>query len=116
MKRYADIDDPSRSVIGLSDEYASGFTDPFHSHERAQLLFASSGIMTVEVSHASYVIPPGRALWIPRGVMHQVSCRSAVSLRTLYFTEERIDPVGATCPGVDCGRMFIGEIKNRRRK
>lgn len=88
MKHYADIDDPDRPVIGLADEYAAGFTDPFHSHERAQLLYASSGIMSIEATSASFVVPPQRALWIPRGVVHQVSCRGAVSLRTLYFTEE----------------------------
>lgn len=89
MKHYQDIDDPSRAVIGLSDEYPTGFTDPFHSHERAQLLYASSGIMSVEAASASFVVPPQRALWIPRGVVHQVSCRCAVSLRTLYFSEDR---------------------------
>ena len=88
MKHYADIDDPGRPVIGLADEYAAGFTDPFHSHERAQLLYASSGIMSVEATSASFVVPPQRALWIPGGVVHQVSCRGAVSLRTLYFLEE----------------------------
>lgn len=89
MKHYQDIDDPSRPVIGLADEYATGFTDPFHSHERAQLLYASSGIMSVEASSASFVVPPQRALWIPSGVVHQVSCRCAVSLRTLYFSDLR---------------------------
>lgn len=87
MKHYADIDDPELPVIGLADEYAAGFTDPFHSHERAQLLYASSGIMSVEATSATFVVPPQRALWIPSGVVHQVSCRGAVSLRTLYFNE-----------------------------
>lgn len=87
MKHYQDIDDPTRPVIGLADEYATGFTDPFHSHERAQLLYASSGIMSVEAASASFVVPPQRALWIPGGVVHQVSCRGGVSLRTLYFME-----------------------------
>jgi AraC-like DNA-binding protein len=95
MKHYQDIDDPNRPVIGLADEYPTGFTDPFHSHERAQLLYASSGIMSVEAASASFVVPPQRALWIPRGVVHQVSCRCAVSLRTLYFSEERRSETGS---------------------
>ena len=95
MKHYADIDDPDRPVIGLADEYAAGFTDPFHSHERAQLLYASSGIMSVEATSASFVVPPQRALWIPRGVVHQVSCRGAVSLRTLYFMQGADNSVSA---------------------
>ncbi len=88
MKHFEDIDDPSRPVIGLADEYDTGFTDPAHSHERAQLLYASSGIMSVEAASASFVVPPQRALWIPSGVLHQVSCRCAVSLRTLYISDD----------------------------
>ena len=104
MKHFEDIDDPARSVIWLTDEYPSGFTDPFHSHERAQLLFASSGIMSVEAASATYVIPPQRALWIPRGVVHQVSCRCAVSLRTLYFSE------GGAEAAADCKVLEVSDF------
>ena len=104
MKHYQDIDDPARPVIGLADEYATGFTDPFHSHERAQLLYASSGIMSVEAASASFVVPPQRALWIPRGVVHQVSCRGAVSLRTLYFQESE------DTPSAECKILEVSEL------
>jgi AraC-like DNA-binding protein/mannose-6-phosphate isomerase-like protein (cupin superfamily) len=72
-------------VIGLADEYRPGFTDPTHSHQRSQLLYASKGVMSVNVPSAQYCIPPQRALWIPAGTPHEVSCRGEVSLRTLYF-------------------------------
>ena len=85
MKHFIDSDDPYCPVIGLEDEYAPGFTDEEHSHGRAQLLYASSGVMSVVVDSASFVIPPQRALWIPAGVAHEVGCRGHVSLRTLYF-------------------------------
>lgn len=87
MKRFIDSHDPDRPVIGLEDEYVPGFTDLSHSHRRAQLLYASSGVMSVIVESASFVIPPQRAVWIPAGVAHEVSCRGHVSLRTLYFDE-----------------------------
>ncbi|MHB9879537.1 helix-turn-helix domain-containing protein [Pacificimonas sp. ICDLI1SI03] len=76
-------------VVGLQDEYAPGFVDSEHSHSRAQLLYASSGVMSVVAGGASFVIPPLRAIWIPSGTRHEVSCRSAVSLRTLYIDEHR---------------------------
>ncbi len=104
MKHYQDIDDPSRPVIGLADEYAAGFTDPFHSHERAQFLYASSGIMSVETASASFVVPPQRALWIPRSVVHQVSCRCAVSLRTLYFSN------GGAVPATECKILEVSDF------
>jgi len=85
MKQFVDSDDPARPVIGLEDEYPPGFTDLSHRHGRAQLLYASSGVMSVIIDTASFVIPPQRAVWIPAGTAHEVSCRGHVSLRTLYF-------------------------------
>jgi AraC-like DNA-binding protein len=97
MKRFVDSDDPSRPVIGLEDEYAPGFTDLTHSHGRAQLLYASSGVMSVIVDGASFVIPPQRGLWIPAGTAHEVSCRGHVSLRTLYFDHSVHDLGEGSC-------------------
>lgn len=85
MKSTVDIDLDCRAVVGLADEYPAGFRDPEHSHERIQLLYASSGVMSVVTDTTSYVIPPQRAVWIPSGVPHEVSCRGPVSLRSLYI-------------------------------
>ncbi len=96
MKHFQDIQDLSRPVIGLADEYAPGFTDPFHSHDRGQLLYASAGVMSVQIADASFVVPPQRALWIPAHTQHQVSCRGHVSLRTLYC-DGSVDIAGSAC-------------------
>ena len=84
MRRSADYEQVPRPVVALADEYPAGFTDPPHSHRRAQLLYATTGVMSVVTAEGSFVIPPQRAVWIPAGVEHEVSCRGAVSLRTLY--------------------------------
>src|SRR5688500_8316361 len=90
MKRFVDSNDPELPVIGLEDEYPPGYTDLSHSHGRAQLLYASSGVMSVIVDTASFVIPPQRGLWIPAGTAHEVSCRGHVSIRTIYFDDSEI--------------------------
>ena len=56
MKKFIDSDDPDLPVIGLEDEYPPGFTDLSHSHGRAQLLYASSGVMSVIVAAARFAI------------------------------------------------------------
>lgn len=94
MKHSHDYPLNARPVIGLEDEYPAGFVDPKHCHERAQFLYASAGVMSVVTPETSFVIPPQRAVWLPAGKMHEVSCRGPVSLRTLY-----IDPVHETDPG-----------------
>jgi AraC-like DNA-binding protein/mannose-6-phosphate isomerase-like protein (cupin superfamily) len=85
MKRSADCVLTPRAVVALQDEYPAGFIDPMHSHERTQLLYASSGVMSVATAETSFVLPPQRAVWLPAGTLHEVACRGPVSLRTLYI-------------------------------
>jgi AraC-like DNA-binding protein len=82
--RSRDLENVPRPVVALADEYPANFVDPRHHHPRAQLLYAASGVMSVVTDHASFVVPPQRAIWMPAGVDHEVRCRSAVSIRTLY--------------------------------
>lgn len=85
MLRSADLEWVPRPVVALADEYPARFVDPRHSHTRAQLLYAASGVMSVVTDDASFVIPPQRAIWVPAGVSHELTCRSPVSVRTLYI-------------------------------
>lgn len=85
MRRSADYEQVPRPVVALADEYPAGFVDPAHSHRRAQLLYATTGVMSVVTHEGNFVVPPQRAVWIPGGTEHEVSCRGAVSLRTLYI-------------------------------
>lgn len=85
MKRSKDLDFTRSSVVGLADEYEDGFEDPMHTHEQVQLLFACTGVMSVIAKQTAFVLPPQRALWIPAGTEHAVSCRGPVSLRTVYI-------------------------------
>lgn len=88
MKHSQDYLGDSRPAVGLEDEYQVGFVDPMHCHTRAQLLYASAGVMTVVTERSSFLIPPQRAAWLPAGMMHEVAYRGPASLRTFY-----IDPV-----------------------
>lgn len=104
MKRSTDYPLEQRPVVALQDEYPPGFVDPTHSHQRTQLLYASSGVMSVVTDGTSFVLPPQRALWLPAGTAHEVSCRGPVSLRTLY-----IDPTIDKYPG-QCRVIEVSEF------
>ncbi len=95
--RGADYQDVPRPVSALADDYPSGYLDPRHSHRRAQLVYATTGVMTVTTDQASFVVPPQRAVWVPGGVEHEARCRGLVSCRTLYFDTEVITGLPATC-------------------
>jgi len=115
MKKHADPDFhpkqsvdyvlTSRSVVGLKDEYPAGFVDPEHSHNRAQILYARSGVMSVVTENNTFAVPPQRALWMAAGITHEVSCRSNVSLRTLY-----IDPSVVDTGDSDCRLIEVSEF------
>ncbi len=85
IKRSADLPLTIRPVVGLTDRYPAGLVDDFHSHERAQLSYACSGVMSVVTDNSTFVLPPNRAIWIPAGCRHLVSCRGDVELNVLYI-------------------------------
>lgn len=74
-----------QAVVAHGRDLAAGETLAMHRHRRAQLVYASNGVMTVTTRAASYVVPPQRAVWMPGGVEHRIDARCAVSLRTLYI-------------------------------
>ena len=85
------LDDLPQPVVSFGQDLAKGQLLPFHSHQRAQLVYASQGVMAVNTRSASYVIPPQRAVWMPGGVEHRIEARNAVKMRTLYIARSAIE-------------------------
>ena len=48
-------------------------------------MYASRGVMTVQTSEGTWVVPTHRAVWIPAGVAHTIAMSGAVAMRTLYL-------------------------------
>lgn len=67
-----------------------------HSHAWAQVAISISGVARITAGHATYLVPSGRAVWIPPSIEHLVTVVEAAELRTLYIHQ---DP-RATGPGV----------------
>jgi AraC-like DNA-binding protein len=83
----------------LSASYSSGYVLHPHVHASHQLLFASSGAMTVTGDRTSWMIPPGRAVLIPAGISHAIRMWGEVAMRSLYFPLNAPAPAfgGGTC-------------------
>ncbi len=86
-----DISDVPRPVVAMAREFPDGHLIAFHQHSRAQLLYASSGVMTVRTENGLWVVPPLRAVWIPAHIRHQIHTAGQLSMRTLYIQPD-IDP------------------------
>ena len=72
-------------IVALANDYPAGHVVAPHSHSRAQLIFASRGVMTVTTDEGAFVVPPQRAVWMPAGTVHRVESRGAYSMRTLLI-------------------------------
>lgn len=77
-----------RGLVGFGMDYSSGFSMDFHSHSRAQLMYATSGVMRVETSSANYMVPPTTALFLPAHAQHAVSMNGAVALRIFFLRRD----------------------------
>jgi AraC-like DNA-binding protein len=80
----ADYQRVPRPVAAMAKEFEDGHHIAPHTHERAQLIFAADGVMTVTTPEGSWVVPPLRAVWMPAGVTHEIHMAGAVAMRTLY--------------------------------
>lgn len=91
------------AVFGQAIDYDSGTREDAHTHQRAQLLYAVSGLIRVRTPSASWIVAPNCALLVPPRVAHELEMIGAVQFRTLYLepcpvagdTEGRLLPVNA---------------------
>jgi AraC-like DNA-binding protein/quercetin dioxygenase-like cupin family protein len=91
-RRLTAEQEPFLVARALSTTYGNGSMLHPHRHASHQLLFASSGAMTVSGDRTSWMIPPGRAVLIPAGSAHAIRMWGDVAMRSLYF------PLNAPAP------------------
>jgi AraC-like DNA-binding protein/mannose-6-phosphate isomerase-like protein (cupin superfamily) len=78
--------EPFLAVRSLATNYASGYRIESHQHPWHQFLYAISGAMTVSTSESSWMIPTGRAVFIPACCSHAIRMWGMVEMRTLYLS------------------------------
>lgn len=82
---------PESPVLCRARDYAPGTVIPLHHHpDRHQLVYAESGVLVVQAGAGRWVVPHTRAIWMPAGMGHKVSCIGAVGMRSLYILPEAI--------------------------
>lgn len=96
-------------MTALGHDYAAGHIVDWHFHEWDQLLYASSGVMTVRTEEGTWVVPTHRAVWIPAGVAHTLSMSGTVSMRTLYLKPKMARALPRACCVVNV-RPLLSEL------
>lgn len=84
------LDAIPRTMAWRVSELEPGSTITPHHHRRAQLLYASAGVMTVTTESGVWVVPPHRAVWVPHQREHEVQANTALSLRNLYIDTSKV--------------------------
>ena len=83
-------------VTAKARNYRNGET-PIHTHPRAQLIYAGSGVMRVETEAGCWVVPPVRGVWIPANTAHRVIMLGPVQMRTLYLRPDAAPDLPGHC-------------------
>ncbi len=93
------VDQGPGIVVARERECPADHVIDWHTHQRAQLLYAVSGVMRVTTENGVWVVPPQRAVWIPPGIEHHVKAQGTpLSLRSLYIdVSKRPDLPGECC-------------------
>jgi AraC-like DNA-binding protein len=85
--------------VGLT--YGDGHVLHAHSHPWGQVIFAATGTMRVLAGNALWLVPPGRALWAPADVVHEIEARGTLAMRTIYVPVESAAALPATCTALE---------------
>ena len=93
--------EPFLAIRSLATNYASGYRIEPHQHPWHQFLYAISGAMTVSTQNSSWMIPTGRAVFIPAGCAHAIRMWGAVEMRTLYLSPGLTGFENPTCRVVE---------------
>jgi AraC-like DNA-binding protein/mannose-6-phosphate isomerase-like protein (cupin superfamily) len=80
-----DIMDARLPVTSYPYDSDTAHCFPLHRHRRAQLVYASRGVITVNTADGTWVVPPQQAVWVPAGITHEVASPGMLSMRSLYI-------------------------------
>jgi AraC-like DNA-binding protein/quercetin dioxygenase-like cupin family protein len=79
-----------RPIAPMAVDHPTQGETPWHSHPRAQLLFAAEGVMTVATRNESWIVPPQRAAWMPSRIEHRLAFAGGIRFRTLYVEQDAV--------------------------
>jgi AraC-like DNA-binding protein/mannose-6-phosphate isomerase-like protein (cupin superfamily) len=97
MQHPGDIRDPKRPIVALAQDMDVPRYYPWHSHFRAQLAYASEGVMRVSTTEGTWLVVPQQAVWIPAGTEHEVFAKGPIATRFLYLHPDACDGLPRNC-------------------
>src|SRR5476649_3057628 len=75
---------PDQAIAPLAIDYQHGDSEPAHSHSCSQLIHTLCGVVEVHTALGTWMVPPGRGIWLPAYVEHSLRFIGGVKARTLF--------------------------------
>lgn len=87
LARVQDLfpDEPLGPITVVAAQIEEGVQILPHWHDKAQLVFALNGVMSVSTDEGFWIVPPNRAVWIPALKEHSFQIGTSLEMRTLYI-------------------------------
>jgi len=95
--RRVDLTVTDRAIEVVARDHPAGHDTGWHTHRRAQLIYAAEGVMGVTTAEGVWITPPERAVWVPAGTVHRVAARSALRMRNLFVKADARPALPGTC-------------------
>lgn len=100
-----------RVVAVMPKSYEAGASTGWHSHPRAQLLYATAGLTLVRAEDGTWVLPARHALWIPPGLSHEVRMHGAVSMCSAYIAPEAVGVLPTGCRVLEVSALLASALE-----
>ncbi len=78
------------TAVGQGGSEPAGQTFTFHTHHRAQLFQIVRGSLRLETEGGYFIVPPERAVFVPSGVLHEVTYLQETERSYLFFRPEAV--------------------------
>ena len=105
MPLFHDAVPANRSIVPVAKDYQHGEFEPLHYHDCAQLIHSLSGVVQVNTRLGSWVVPPGRGVWLPARVEHSLQITGKVAARALL-----VDPLARADLPASCEVVQISPL------
>lgn len=97
---------PRPIILPLAENYRHGEHIAAHCHDRAQLIHAISGVITVTAREGNWVVPPGRGVWVPAASEHELRMAGVVRMRTLFVDADARPDLPRQCQVIEISPLL----------
>ena len=88
---------PPQPVLVRAQSMPARHHFPEHEHGWNQLVYATSGVLTVAVEGRCLIVPPEQAVWLPTGTRHRVASLQGAEFRSLYVADAQRPAIAEGC-------------------